>query len=160
MNIYGFAKEAELAHGKYWQCEEYKASHKKNHPAYRTLQQQTFENIHKMKKSKMNSSQKWNINNGHKYDRTTKLKRRKKTQTEKRPKRHKTKSTTDTTWGDATNPIYTKNRDIPKNLRKLIKDRGEIISVLADGHCLFRAVGKILHMEPGRDERSKNAHDK
>ena len=45
--------------------------------------------------------------------------------------------------------MYTNNRDITKNLRKLIKDRGEVIRVLADGHCLFRAVGKILHMEPG-----------
>jgi hypothetical protein len=45
--------------------------------------------------------------------------------------------------------MYTKNRDIPTNLRKLIKDRGKVVSVLADGHCLFRAVGIILHMEPG-----------
>jgi hypothetical protein len=45
--------------------------------------------------------------------------------------------------------MYTNNRDIPKSLRKLIKDRGEVISVVADGHCLFRAVGKILRMEPG-----------
>ena len=45
--------------------------------------------------------------------------------------------------------MYTSNRDIPKSLHKLIKDRGEVISVLADGHCLFRAVGKILRMEPG-----------
>jgi hypothetical protein len=45
--------------------------------------------------------------------------------------------------------MYTKSRDTPKNLRKLIKDRGEVISMLADGHCLFRAVGKIQHMEPG-----------
>ena len=47
---YGCAKEAELVHGQYWQCEECRASHKKFHPAYRTLQQQTFENIHKTKK--------------------------------------------------------------------------------------------------------------
>jgi hypothetical protein len=32
-----------------------------------------------------------------------------------------------------------KNRDIPTNLRKLVKDT----------HCLFGAVGEILHMDPG-----------
>ena len=101
----------------------------------------------------MSSLQKWNINNRHKHGKTTKPKRRKQTLTEKRPKQRKTKSTIDTTWGDDTNPMYTSNRDIPKNLRKLIKDRGEVISVLGDGHCLFRAVGKILHMEPGANEK-------
>ena len=43
---YGCAKEAELVHGQYWQCGECRASPKTIHPAYRTLQQQTFENIH------------------------------------------------------------------------------------------------------------------
>ena len=78
--------------------------------------------------------------------------------TEKRPKRHKITSTIDTTWEDDTNPMYTSNRDIPKNLRKLIKDRGEVISVLGDGHCLFRAVGKILHMEPGAVMKATKMH--
>ena len=95
----------------------------------------------------MNSLQRWNINVGHTQDRKTEHKRRKQTQREKRPKQRKTKSTIATTWGDDTNPMYTNHRDIPKNLRKLIKDREEVISVLGDGHCLFRAVGKILHME-------------
>ena len=54
--------------------------------------------------------------------------------------------------------MYTNHRDIPKNLRKLIKDRGEVISVLGDGHCLFRAVGKILHMEPGAVMKETKTH--
>jgi hypothetical protein len=84
--------------------------------------------------------------------------KRKQTLTEKRPKQRKKNSTIATTWGDDTNPMYTSNRDIPKNLRKLIKDRGEVISVLGDGHCLFRAVGKILHMEPGAVMKETKMH--
>ena len=45
--------------------------------------------------------------------------------------------------------MYTKNRDIPTNLCKLMKNRETLVSVLVDGYFLFRAVGKILHMEPG-----------
>jgi hypothetical protein len=58
--------------------------------------------------------------------------------------------------------MYTKRIDVPTNLRRLIKNRGKVVNVLADGHCLFRAVRKMLHMEPGtvRDERSKSTHDK
>jgi hypothetical protein len=65
---------------------------------------------------------------------------------------------TGTKWGDDTNPMYTKNRDVPKNLRTLIKDRGKIVSVLADGHCLFTAVGKMLHMGSGTVMKEAKAH--
>jgi hypothetical protein len=82
---YGCAKEAELVHGQYWQCEECRASKKPYndkvrgiHPAYQTLQRQTFENIHQNKKSKLNSLKKWDIKNGNKHDRTTEQKRREK----------------------------------------------------------------------------------
>ena len=62
------------------------------------------------------------------------------------------------TWGDDTNSMHTKNRNVPTNLRKLIKNRGKVVSVLADGHCLFRAVGKILQMEPGTVMKEAKAH--
>ena len=75
--------------------------------------------------------------------------KKKNTQNEKRTDMREPTNTTGAIWGDGTNPMYTKNRDTQRNLRKLIKDRGKVVSVLADGHCLFRAVGKILHMEPG-----------
>ena len=89
---YGCAKDEELVHGQYWQCEECRASHKKIHPSYRTLQQQTFENIHKTKKTKMNSLQKWNIIRGHKHDNNAKQKSGKQTQIEKDHKQRKTKT--------------------------------------------------------------------
>ena len=54
--------------------------------------------------------------------------------------------------------MYTKNRYFPTNLRKLIKKIGKVVSVLADGHCLFRAVEKILHMEPGTVMKEAKAH--
>ena len=54
------------------------------------------------------------------------------TQNEKRTDLREPTNTTGATWGNY----------IPTNLRKLIKDRGRIASVLADGHCLFRAVWK------------------
>ena len=70
----GCAREAELVHEQYWQCEECGASHNKTHPAYQTLQRKKIENIH-LKKSKLNSLQKWDIN-GNKHDRTMAKKRR------------------------------------------------------------------------------------
>jgi predicted anti-sigma-YlaC factor YlaD len=50
LHEYGCAKDTELVYEQYWQCEECRESYKKIHPAYQTLQQQTFENIHKKKK--------------------------------------------------------------------------------------------------------------
>jgi hypothetical protein len=67
------------------------------------------------------------------------------TKTEKRTDQREPTNTTGTKWGDDTNPISTKNRDLPTNLRKLIHNRGKLVSVLADGHWLFREVGKTLH---------------
>jgi hypothetical protein len=81
---HGCAKEAELIHEQYWQCEECRALGEKNHPAYLTLQQQTFENIHKKKMSKLNSLIKWNIKNGNKHDRITEQKSMEKTKTKKK----------------------------------------------------------------------------
>ena len=63
--------------------------------------------------------------------------------------------------GETTQPDVHKNRDVSTNLRKLliIKDRRKVVSVLADGHCLFRAVWKILHnMEPGTVMKEAKAH--
>ena len=39
-----------------------------------------------------------------------------------------------------------------------MKNKGKVVSVLADGHCLFRAVGKILQMEPGTVMKEAKAH--
>ena len=39
-----------------------------------------------------------------------------------------------------------------------MKDRGKVVGVLADGHYLFRAVEKILHMEPMTVMKEAKAH--
>ena len=110
-------------------------------------------------KSCLNSLKKWDIENGNTHDRATEQKGKRKTKTHRRiDQRELTNTSRGAKWGDDTNPTYTKTRDIPTNLRKLIKNRAEIISVLADGHCLFRSVGKILHMEPGTVMKQEKAH--
>ena len=61
-------------------------------------------------------------------------------------------------WVDDTNLMYTKTETYQRTYASSYKNRGNIIGVLADVHCLFRAVGKILHMESGTVMKEANAH--
>ena len=96
---YGCAKEAELVHGQYWQCEECRASHKKITQRTGPYNSKRLKTYIKQKNPKMNSLQKWNIIRGHKHDNKAKQKGGKQTQVEKDHKQRKTKSTIATTWG-------------------------------------------------------------
>ena len=151
---YGCAKETELVHGQYWQCEECRELHKTIYPAYKTLHQPTFENIHKKKTM------------GHKHvnkhEKNTEQKQRKTAQVKEKTERPKNlrKRAQLTKHGGMTPTRCTQKTEthVLTNLRKLIKNRGTVVSVLAAGHCLFRAIGEILYMEPGTVMKEAEAH--
>ena len=52
-------------------------------------------------------------------------------------------------WKDDTTSKQINNRGIRPHIKKLIQNEGDIINVMGDGHCMYRAIGKILQKKTG-----------
>ena len=61
-------------------------------------------------------------------------------------------------WMDDTTPKQINNRGIRTHIQQLLHKEGDIINVMGDGHCMYRAIGKILQKQPGEMMQEVRAH--
>ena len=55
-------------------------------------------------------------------------------------------------WMDDTTPKQINTRGIRTHIKQLIQKEGDIINVMGDGHCMYRAIGKILQKTTSKND--------
>ena len=61
-------------------------------------------------------------------------------------------------WEDDTTSRQINNRGIRTQIKQLIQNEGDVVNVMDDGYCMYRAIGKILQKQPGEMMQEVRAH--
>ena len=61
-------------------------------------------------------------------------------------------------WKDGTKSKQTNNRGIRTHIKQMIQNEGDIVKVMGNGHCMHRAIGKILQKQPGEMMQEVRTH--
>jgi hypothetical protein len=82
-----------------------------------------------------------------------------KSHTEKHTEREFDRQTnTSNDWKDDATPKQINSRGIRTHKKQLTQNEGDIINVMGDRHIMYRAIGKILHKQPGEMMQEVRAH--
>jgi hypothetical protein len=61
-------------------------------------------------------------------------------------------------WRDDTTLKQINNRGIRTHTKQLVQNEGDIVNVMGDGYCMYRAIGTILQKQPGEMMQEVHAH--
>jgi hypothetical protein len=107
------------------------------------IETNTFENIHRKIISQLTTMAHWKIKGHTEVLRVREFDRQTNTLNDRE---------------DGTIPKQINNRGIRTHIKQLIQNEGDIVNVMGDGHCMYRAIGNILQKQPGEMMQEVRAH--